>query len=56
MTSMKLEYIILSEISDKEKKIPYDLTPMWNLRNKTEDLRGREGKTEWEVISEGEKP
>ena len=30
--------------SIRERQIPYDLTHMWNLRSKTEDHRGREGK------------
>ena len=41
---MELEGVMLSEISQSEKQLPYDLTNMWNLRNKTEDHRGREGK------------
>ena len=30
--------------SVKERQILYDLTHMWNLRNKTDDHRGREEK------------
>ena len=30
--------------SVRERQILYDLTHMWNLRNKTDDCRGREGK------------
>ena len=30
--------------SIRERQLSYDLTPMWNLRNKTEDHRGREEK------------
>ena len=31
---------MLSEI--REKQIPYDFIQMWNLRNKTNELRGKE--------------
>ena len=30
--------------SVRERQIPYDVTPMWNLRNKTDEHRRREGK------------
>lgn len=30
--------------SIRERQLSYDITHMWNLRNKTEDHRGREGK------------
>ena len=30
-TWMELETLILSEISQKEKQIPYDITYIWNL-------------------------
>ena len=40
---MELEGIMLSEISQSEKD-NYMISLMWNLRNKTEDHRGREGK------------
>ena len=30
--------------SVRERQIPYDFTYMWNLRNKTDEHRGREGK------------
>ena len=33
-TWMDLECIILSKISQTEKKIPYDFTYMWNPKNK----------------------
>ena len=32
-TWMDLEIIILSEVSQREKEIPYDITYMWNLKN-----------------------
>ena len=41
-TWMELEGIILSEIS--QRQLSYDLTHMWNLRNKAEDHGGREEK------------
>ena len=30
-TCMELETFILSEVSQKEKQIPYDITYIWNL-------------------------
>ena len=36
---MEPESIILSEISQSEKDIPYSFTHMWNLRNKTNEQR-----------------
>ena len=45
MTWMELENIMLSEVSlVRERQIPYNFTNMWNLRNKTDEHRGREGK------------
>ena len=44
---MELECIMLSEKSQRkirERYISYDLTHMWNVRNKTDEHRGREGK------------
>ena len=29
---------------ERERQIPYDFIQMWNLRNKTEEHRRREGK------------
>ena len=47
MTWVELENIMLIEISsNRERQIPYDFTPMWNLRNKTDEHRGRRGKRE----------
>ena len=49
--------IMLSKISQSEKgKLPYDFTHMWNLRNKTEYHRGREGKIKQDETREGDKP
>ena len=43
---MELEGTMLSEIS--QRKIPHDFTYMWNLRNLTDDHRGRVGKIKTE--------
>ena len=43
-TWMELEGIMLSEVSQSEKDKYHMISLMWNLRNKTEDHRGREGK------------
>ena len=40
---MEVECVMLSEISQSEKE-KYDFTHMWNLRNTTDERRGREGK------------
>ena len=37
-TWMDLEIIILSEVSQTEKDIPYDITYMWNLKYDTNEL------------------
>ena len=42
--------------SIRERQIPYDFTHTWNLRNKTEEYRGREGKIKQDEIREGDKP
>ena len=39
-----------------ERKLSYDLIDTWNLRNKTEDHRGREEKIKQDEIREGDKP
>ena len=44
MTWMELDSIMLSEIGQSEKDKYHTFTLMWNLRNKTEEHRGREGK------------
>ena len=36
-TWMDLEIIILSEVSQKERQITYDITYMWNLKHDTND-------------------
>jgi len=43
---MELEDIILSEIV-RERQTSCDFTHMWNLRAKTDEHRGREGKIRW---------
>ena len=42
---MELECIVLSKISQSEKDKYHMTSLMWNLRNKTDEHRGREGKT-----------
>ena len=37
-TWMDPEIIILSEVSEKERQIPYDITYMWNLKYDTNEL------------------
>ena len=34
-TWMDLEGIMLSEMSDRDRQTPYDITYMWNIKNKT---------------------
>ena len=36
-TWMDLEIIILSEVSQKKRKIPYDITYTWNLKYDTNE-------------------
>ena len=36
-TRIDLEIIILSEVSQKERQIPYDITYMWNLKYGTNE-------------------
>ena len=40
----------------RERQLSYDLTHMWNLKNKTEDHKGKEEKIKQEEIREGDKP
>ena len=43
---MYLEDIMLSELS--QRQIPYDITYMWNLKNKTKESRNRlTDRTNW---------
>ena len=48
-TWMELESVMLSEISQRERQIPYVFTLMWILRNLTETHGGGEGKKRKEV-------
>ena len=41
--------------SIRERQLSYDLTDLWNLRHKAEDLRGREEKIKPEETREGDK-
>ena len=45
---MELYCIMLSEISQSEKDKYHMISLMWNLRNKTEEHRGRERKIKTE--------
>ena len=54
MTWMELEHIMLSEI--RERQMLYDFTHMWNLRNKTDEHRRKEGKIKQDKNREGGKP
>ena len=57
MMWMELESIMLNKIkSDRGRQIPYDFTHMQNLRNKTEDHRGREEKIKQDETRERDKP
>ena len=57
-TWMQLEIIILSEVGQSERQIPYDITYMWNLKYDTnepvlgtETIRGMENRlvvAKWE--------
>ena len=51
-----IDGMMLSKISAIRERQLYDLTHMWNLRNKTEDHRGREEKIKQDEIREGDKP
>ena len=42
--------------SVRERQLSYDLIDMLNLRNKTEDHRGREEKIKQDKTREGDKP
>ena len=52
-TWMELESVMLSEISHTEKDRFHVLTPMWILRNLTEDHGGGEEK---KMVTEGGNP
>ena len=42
MSCIELEYIMLSKIG--QRQIPHDFTHIWNLRNQTDEHRGRKRK------------
>ena len=42
--------------SIRERQLSYDFIRMWNLRNRKEDHRGREGKIKQDEIREGDQP
>lgn len=42
-TWLELESIMLSEMSQSEKDLSYDLTHMWDLKNKS--AKGKKGKS-----------
>ena len=41
-TWIDLEVIMLSEVSQKEMQIPYDITDMWNLKHDTNQLKQKQ--------------
>ena len=50
------EYYAEQNMSIRERQLLYDLTHIWDLRNKTEDHRGGEGKIKPDEIREADKP
>ena len=48
-------YFVKPNKSIRERQLSYDLTDMWNLRNKTEDHREREEKIKQDKTREGDK-
>ena len=42
--------------SIRERQLSYEFSHMWNLRNNTEDHRGREEKMKQDETGEGDKP
>ena len=41
-TWIDLEVIMLSEVSQKEMQIPYDITDMWSLKHDTNQLKQKQ--------------
>ena len=37
-TWMNLDIIILSEVSQRERQVSYDITYMWNLKSNTNEM------------------
>ena len=56
MMWMELEGIMLSEISQSEKELSYDLSGMRNLRGRVGIMERREGKMKQNGTGEGNKP
>ena len=51
-TWMELDILILSEVSQKERQIPYDITYMWNLKYGTnEPIYRKENSWTWRTDS-----
>ena len=48
-------YYAKRDKSLRKRQLSYDLTDMWNLRNKAEDHRGREKKIKQDKTREGDK-
>ena len=55
-TWMELEDMLSEVKSIRKRQFFYALTYIWDLRNKTEDHRGRERKIKQDEIREGDKP
>ena len=55
-TWMELEGIMLRETSQSGKDNYHMISLMWNLKDKTEEHRGREGKLKQDEIRKGDKP
>ena len=53
---MELEGIKAKQNKSIRERQLYDLTDMWNLRNKAEDYWGREEKMKQDKTREGDKP
>ena len=49
-------YYATQNKSVRERQLLYDFIHTWNLRNKTNEHRGREGKIKQDKIGEGDKP
>ena len=49
-------YYAEQDKSIRERQLSYNLTDMWNLRNKTENHGGREEKIKQGETREGDKP
>ena len=56
-TTEKLEHITLSEMSDRERQMPYDITYIWNLKNNTNELSMQNRNRLWKtnMVTKGER-